>query len=320
MAAYNEPVEWLRQSIESILRQTYSDIEFIIFLDNPYNKVLGDLIENYAVKDQRIRFIRNEVNLGLAATLDMGVRLARGEYIARMDADDISRKVRFEKQLAYLELHSLDVIGSNIQYIDENGNELQKSKKVTTNIYIKRLLFTGSNALTHPTFFGRTEVFREIGYRQISLVEDKDFIHRTIIAGYRLGNVEDILLMYRMRSNSLSQSNLFKQMRNGRLLSRYFRRNRLWRKMYPDFSSFDFENHNMESELKQRKYLLATKIFRRGYQSIKNRRLMGFYYCLKAILISPIVLLKLWKHICHRLLYVCERYPKTTLFNKQIKQ
>jgi glycosyltransferase involved in cell wall biosynthesis len=103
MSVYNESEEYLRKSIESILNQTYTDFEFIIILDNPDNKKARDILKEYENKDDRIVLLENEKNIGLAPSLNRGVKVARGKYIARMDADDIALPQRFEKQVYFLE-------------------------------------------------------------------------------------------------------------------------------------------------------------------------------------------------------------------------
>ncbi|MEW8956830.1 glycosyltransferase family 2 protein, partial [Clostridium sp.] len=103
MAAYNETRQWLSKAIESILNQSYRDFEFIIILDNPKNQELKDLITEYLKKDGRIKFFINEENLGLIKSLNKGIKEAKGEYIGRMDADDICYLNRLQVQLDFLE-------------------------------------------------------------------------------------------------------------------------------------------------------------------------------------------------------------------------
>jgi glycosyltransferase involved in cell wall biosynthesis len=120
MSVYKEPVEWLCQSINSILGQTYTDFEFIIICDNPNYEKGIELLNNYAGKDNRIKLLFNETNIGLTKSLNKGVAIAEGTYIARMDADDISLPGRFERQVKLLEEHpEIGVCGSIIDYIGD---------------------------------------------------------------------------------------------------------------------------------------------------------------------------------------------------------
>jgi glycosyltransferase involved in cell wall biosynthesis len=103
MSIYSEKVEWIRESVDSILNQTFSDFEFIIINDNPSRTENSILLEEYRKKDTRIVILTNEQNLGLTKSLNKGIKTAKGKYIARMDADDISLPARFEKQVQVME-------------------------------------------------------------------------------------------------------------------------------------------------------------------------------------------------------------------------
>lgn len=129
MATYNEPEKYLKESIESILNQTFKDFEFIIVLDNPNNKKAEEIIKEYQQKDKRIIFIKNERNLGRGASRNKAVNIARGKYIAILDADDIALPKRLEKQFKYMENNrDIDLLFSWVYFIDENGNILKEFK------------------------------------------------------------------------------------------------------------------------------------------------------------------------------------------------
>ena len=100
MSTYNETESELSQSIESILHQTYRNIQFLIVNDNPANPTLAHTLSRYAASDSRIQIVENEQNLGLVASLNRGWKLAKGQYIARMDADDIALPHRLESESA----------------------------------------------------------------------------------------------------------------------------------------------------------------------------------------------------------------------------
>ena len=102
MSVYNEPLDWVQESIDSILQQTFGNFEFIIINDNPNNKELFDFLITNKIKDNRIIIINNDENIGLTKSLNKGLERAKGEYIARMDADDISLPERLEKQINFL--------------------------------------------------------------------------------------------------------------------------------------------------------------------------------------------------------------------------
>lgn len=103
MSVYNEPMEWISQSIESILNQSFTNFEFIIINDKPEGKEQIALINEYASQDQRIKIIQNEKNLGLTKSLNIGILHAKSKYIARMDADDISMPNRLKMQYEFMD-------------------------------------------------------------------------------------------------------------------------------------------------------------------------------------------------------------------------
>ncbi len=105
MSVYGEEESWLRKAIESILKQIYTNFEFIIILDKPENDLLWGVLKEYEHLDNRVILFKNEKNMGLAATLNKGIGLSKGEYIVRMDADDISVPQRIELLVRFMESH-----------------------------------------------------------------------------------------------------------------------------------------------------------------------------------------------------------------------
>ena len=117
IAVYNTKEEYLREAIESILSQRYKDFELLIINDGSTNNV-EEVVKSYT--DERIRYFYQE-NKGVAATRNLGLKEARGEYIAIMDSDDISLPERFEKQIKFLEENpEYSVVGSNAEIINKN--------------------------------------------------------------------------------------------------------------------------------------------------------------------------------------------------------
>lgn len=157
MSVYNEESRFLEEAIESILNQTYKNFEFIIIGDNPSNERVNNLVSDYQKKDSRIIFKINETNLGLTRSLNVGLKLCRGKYVVRMDADDVSMPTRIEEQVAYMEAHpSITAATTFAIGIDECGREIRKIEKTTDVNRIKRdLLF--SCPLIHPSAIIRNE-------------------------------------------------------------------------------------------------------------------------------------------------------------------
>lgn len=267
MACYNEELDWIEQSIESILNQTYINIEFIIICDNPENNELKQLLLKYEEKDKRIILIFNEKNLGLVESLNKGLSMCNGEYIARMDADDVSNINRLDKQLKYFnENTNLDLIMSAANYIDEKG-EFIKSSKIIKDNNINKLLLYG-NISTHPTWMFKRKILHKIKkYDNIMYVEDYDFLCRTILLGYNIGFINEYLLDYRVRTSGITKSKRAEQEYIYQIVNRNYRKAIKGKKSYNalyDFNNIDNEEMN--------NYIISNKNFREGKILINNKQ------------------------------------------------
>ena len=146
MSVYNSD-KYLDDAINSILNQSYKEFEFLI-IDDGSSDNSEAIIKKYAANDRRIVLIKNEKNLGLASSLNKGIHLAKGKYIARQDADDLSAPDRLEKQVEFaLRNSDIDVIGSNCFIIDISGSVVYQNKT-----YSKRRDFN-SNLLNCKAIF-----------------------------------------------------------------------------------------------------------------------------------------------------------------------
>nr|WP_022790408.1 glycosyltransferase [Faecalicoccus pleomorphus] len=272
MSTYKESELQLRQSIESILNQTYEDFEYIIILDCPDNQLHKTIIESYKEKGPRVRFYINEMNIGLANSLNKGIQLANGEFIARMDADDISLPDRFKNQLKYIQDKNYDLIGGITQMIDENGDLIYSIQKVPTNYdKIKKILKYGQ-CIAHPTWFGKKVVFETLnGYREIPLCEDYDFTLRAVLSGYRISNLNKIVLQYRMTNHSISRQNLFEQYLYMTYITKQYKQGKI--------SDIEKAKKYVEdkNDLKQsKKYLQANILFNSMLREISQKKLLSF--------------------------------------------
>lgn len=156
MSVYNGE-RYLREAIESVLNQSFTDFEFIIVNDASTDSSL-EIIQSY--DDERIKVIDNETNIGLTKSLNKAVKQARGEYIARQDADDISLPNRLEEQLRYFEQHpEVALLGTSIYIIDENGKILGKR---TLSADPSKNFFQGS-WFAHGSAMFKNEVVHALG-------------------------------------------------------------------------------------------------------------------------------------------------------------
>lgn len=210
MSVYNTPSEWLRESIESILSQTFSDFEFIIVLDCPTDG--SDIVVNqYASKDKRINVVTNKTNKGLTENLYEAVKIAKGKYIARMDSDDISVSTRFEKQIDFLEKNNkVAVVGSYVDVFcgDKHSTGMINLGKdiETTKI---RLLFSNSG-VPHPSAMIRRSFLLDnnINYDK-RYKKSQDYKLWLDIANCEgdIVLIPEILLRYRVHASQISNLN-----------------------------------------------------------------------------------------------------------------
>jgi glycosyltransferase involved in cell wall biosynthesis len=198
MSTYREPINYLTSSIESILNQTFKDFEFIIVNDNHDDANLDNFLKQVASKDSRVKLVKNSRNLGLAESLNRALHIANGDYIARMDADDISLPARLERQIEFLEENKeIYLCGTGVILIDEHDKEIAKVIHPNTNSQ-KEYLF-GYATILHPTWvFRRTIIEKVSGYRKLKYAQDVDFLVRLILSGFCAGNIEEPLLKYRI--------------------------------------------------------------------------------------------------------------------------
>ena len=211
MSIYNESVSELNKSINSILNQSYRNLEFIIINDNPLNKQLENQLNELVRQDSRVKVYVNNNNIGLVESLNRALGFSHGDYIARMDADDISEPSRIKKQVSCIEQKNLDLIGSSLILIDEQDVQIGTLHFPTRNEQIVRYM-KSRTCLPHPTWLGKKEVFDCLhGYRKALYCEDYDFLLRVLKRGYKVGNCDGYDLRYRVRKCGISQSNYVKQ-------------------------------------------------------------------------------------------------------------
>jgi len=188
---------FLEQAMESILRQTLSSFELIVIDDGSTDRT-GAIAERLASGDSRVRVLRRP-HEGLSAALNAGIAAARGEYAARMDADDISAPDRLEKQVAYLDAHTACVaVGAWIDVVDEAGRHIGLKTFVTTHDEISAALLCGVSPMAHPTIVARREALRAAGGYDARRYpsEDLDLWFRLGESG-ELANLGEALLQHR---------------------------------------------------------------------------------------------------------------------------
>lgn len=203
MGVYNSNEKKLDRAIKSILNQTYTNIELIICNDCSTNGILNYLNK---LRDNRIKIISNDVNSGLAYSLNQCLKISEGEYIARMDDDDVSDLTRIKKQVDFLNNHpEIDIVGTSIWLIDDDvvwGEDYLKEYPEKED-----LLFGVVHA--HPTIMVRKTAYDKVnGYRVLSKTqrtEDYDLYMRMYAIGLKGYNMQEKLFYYSQSFETLTK-------------------------------------------------------------------------------------------------------------------
>lgn len=200
MPVYNGE-KFLRQAIESILNQTFTDFEFLIFNDGSTDSS-AEIIKSYS--DKRIRFFNSKENEGLVFQLNKGIDEAIGEYIARMDADDVALPERFSKQIKFLEKNpSIALCGTWVDIIGEKGNIINVLETPILHDELVAIHFI-ANKMIHPSMIGKTFVFKEFKYKEEWFLVEDYYFQIEVAKKYKLANIPDVLLQYRHYGGNIS--------------------------------------------------------------------------------------------------------------------
>lgn len=207
MSVYNG-MPYLKDSVESILKQSYKNFEFIIVDDSSTDDTYAYLT---TIQDKRIKLVKNNKNLGLSASLNRALKISKGTYIARMDADDISDPQRLSKQISFLTSNkSIDLCGTFAALIDKNGTKVGKLHYPQKPGEIKRKIVL-YNPIIHPSLMAREAVFKKLkGYdEEFDGAEDYELLMRGLKL-FNYANISEELLLLRLSSSRRSVGAMYK--------------------------------------------------------------------------------------------------------------
>ena len=215
MAVYNSE-RYLSEAVRSILGQTLGDFELIALDDGSTDGSLK-ILNDFARQDPRVRVVTRP-NKGLTATLNEGIALARGEFIARMDGDDVAYPDRFARQVEFLRARP-DVVcaGGSFELIDGKGRLLTRLDPPADDADIQKSCLAGHTAVCHPAAMMRADAARKVGGYDtyFKTTQDLDMWLRLGEVG-RLANLPDVLLQFRQHEGSVSETKRLEQRRFSR--------------------------------------------------------------------------------------------------------
>lgn len=194
--------KYIINSVESILSQSYSNFELLILNDGSTDAT-SDLLKKFQT-NRNVKIIERE-NKGIVATLNEGILISEGEYIMRMDADDISLPRRIEMQLNFLKQNNLDIIGSAVKTF---GNKVNFTRNYFENDQKLKFQLLFATCFAHPTVFCRKEPLLLNPYSaEFEKIEDYELWTRLSLLGYKFGNLNTTLLKYRVHNSQITSEN-----------------------------------------------------------------------------------------------------------------
>lgn len=199
--AFNESAYVLSQSLGSVASQTFGEFECLV-IDESTDPASARACQEICEQDKRFRFVHPEKRIGLGASLNLGITLAKGDLIARFDSDDVCMPDRLERQVAFMAAHpDVAVLGGGLEIISEDGKTLAFRDYPTDHASIERR-FQMMTPIAHPTVMMRKHIIEEFGGydSNFRFAEDLDLWLRLLNRGVRFANLQEVLVRYRQQN------------------------------------------------------------------------------------------------------------------------
>lgn len=294
MSVYNETEKEIIEAVNSVLEQDFNGFEFIIVNDRPGIVWIKELLDVLAAKDSRIIVLSNEKNIGLALSMNKAAEIAKSDILVRMDADDISLTTRFSKQYDLMMSKGYDLICTNYTNIDIESKSINSLKPVLRYYDSDRLPYVVSNSsyIHHPTVMIKKSIFDKVGgYRNFPCSQDRDLWLRLLDEKCSFFMIDEVLLLYRIRDNSIGRSKRLLQ----HLTINYIEELFLQRinKGVDYFSESEYiaylDKYSISSKSVENNYLKATSFAQIAkVHSEGNNRLGAFLYRVLTFLTSSV--------------------------------
>ena len=269
---------YLAESVASVLRQDMDDFELVV-VDDGSTDGTPDILENLSARDSRLR-VRGQSNRGIPKSANEGLSMCRGQYVARLDSDDLAKPDRLRRQVEFLEREDVVCVGSWFDLIDERGRFLTVLKPPEEDHEIQRLALAGHGSICHPCAMIRRGALERIGGydEHFALACDLDLWLRLGEVG-RLANMAVSLTRYRVHSGSVSEQ-------RGRQQRDYARQacERAWKRRGMD-GTFEAEDLWRPGEDRLSKHAYALKYGWWAFNAAEHRT--AVYYGARAVALSP---------------------------------
>ncbi|ENB5758506.1 glycosyltransferase family 2 protein [Escherichia albertii] len=271
-------VEWIEESLLSILEQSYKNIEIVV-VDDCSTDGTYEILCKIAENEPRVLVLRNERNMQIVDTLNIGLTHCTGDFILRHDGDDVSEIDRIEVQLKYLIENKLDLVGTQMLPIDSSGQVIGAKSKLPLSHELIEKIANFSSPLTHVWICKKNIYDKLGGYRKVPYAEDFDFLLRTIDSGFKCGNTSVALTRIRHRYGNTSDVASLSQ-RKGYFYALKLHKQRQIHN-YDYYNDVDAVNLTRHNKLVSYFHSLSTRFLHKAFKS-KNKLEKILYTVLSA--------------------------------------
>ena len=224
--------EYIRDTLDSIVAQTYQNWELVV-IDDCSSDTTPEILEAYAARDQRIRISRNPQNLRLQKSLNRGLSLVKGEYVVRIDADDVCALNRLERQVAFMQAHPELSLSFCRFLLLRNGAIVRQPFNMRADPDAVRALLLVTNPVIHPGVIARADAICNLRYREdLTCTEDLELWQRMDMNGMKIAAQDEYLLLYRIHDKQITANSSQRQRDEFARVTREYYRNMLFELTY----------------------------------------------------------------------------------------
>lgn len=265
---------FIEMSLSSIINQNYGEFDVeVIVVDDASTDGTYNISLDLARLNHNIKVYKNLKNSKICKTLNQALVYAEGDYILRIDGDDIALPNRFNTQLNYLQQHNLDLVGCQMIAIDEDGNELSKGH-MPVGVDKVRAACQYSSPIAH-IWLAKREVYETLGgYREIPYAEDYDFILRALDKGFRCDNTPEHLMLIRQRAGNTASTASLKQRKTHKYVLELHKRRMKNNNDDDGFSEAELAKRIYSWPLTERLHEISTQLLTSAYHEKNKLRMI----------------------------------------------
>lgn len=278
--------KFIESAIQSISNQTYNNIEIIVVDDGSTDDTLL-ILEKIKLRETRLKLFKNDFNSGIVKTLNFGISKCKGDYIMRMDGDDLCDEQKVKKQLDFLiENPTIDLVGCNIYSIDEQNNKLNKIELSQNVSCTNRILLLTSPVL--HIWMCKKEIYTALeGYRELGGSEDYDFLLRMKTMGYNFTNLPFYGYSVRIREGNSQTSNGLRQRKIVYYIRKLYKERIMTKSNNDSLNEDDKNNYIKFSSFHQKLHNTSVKFTNKAMVCRMQKKYFLFIYYAILSCISP---------------------------------